>query len=150
MAEDGPLRRREHRPDFDTPSTPITGRFNGNGDGIPHDQQQQTGLHLIVPDDEVGHSAAPDIITTNLEAYTSGIKRSKEKDWVEMGARRIGDLWKGGGNFFEGEAKRGLGLGLLSRKNTVKGDGTEDDSDDGGRTRGALARTGQAFKGFVG
>jgi hypothetical protein len=125
-AEDGPLRRREHRPDISTDT--------------------HAGIHLIVPDDEVGSSAAPDVITTNLEAYTSGIKRSKEKDWEQMGAKRIGDLWKG--NIFEHEGKRGLG-GLLSRKGTIRDDATEEDSDDGGRTRGALARTGQAFKGLV-
>jgi hypothetical protein len=84
-AEDGPLRRREHRPDISTDT--------------------HAGIHLIVPDDEVGSSAAPDVITTNLEAYTSGIKRSKEKDWEQMGAKRIGDLWKG--NIFEHEGEKG-------------------------------------------
>ncbi len=40
-------------------------------------------------------SAAPNIITTDLEAYISGILHSRQKDWDAMGARRIAELWSG-------------------------------------------------------
>jgi hypothetical protein len=103
-------------------------------------------LKLITPDSEVGTSAAPDIITTSLEAYTNGIKKSKERDLLEMGAKRIGDLWKGN----VGDEGHKRGFGLLSRKNTIRSEGSEEDSEDVGRGMGALARTGQAFKGLVG
>jgi hypothetical protein len=122
--EDGPLRRREQRPDLSS----STG---------------ESGLKLISPDHDVGNSAPPDVITTNLEAYTNGIKKSREKDWIEMGAKKIGDLWKGNLGV---EEKKGFGV---FRKGTIKEEGTEEDSDDGGRTRGALAKTGKAFKGLV-
>ena len=103
-------------------------------------------MRLITPDANLGSTAGPDVITTNLEAYTNGIKSMKEKTWDDLGARRIGNLWKG--NLGEQEGKRGFG-GLISRKNTIKDDGTEDDSDDPGKGKGAFARTGQAFKGLV-
>lgn len=124
-AEEGPLRRREYRPDLF--ASPL-----GGG-----------GMGLITPDADLGGIAPPDILTTNLDAYTKGIQRTKEKDWVLLGARRIGDLWKG--TLFEHEGKRGLG-GLLNRKSTVRDGGTDDSSDEGSKARGAF----QAIKGLVG
>jgi hypothetical protein len=108
-------------------------------------------MKLITPDSDIGSIAGPDVITTNLEAYTNGIKSMKEKTWEDMGAKKIGNLWKGKVNSGVGEyeGKRGFG-GLISRKNTIKDDGTEEDSDDHGKGKGAFARTGQAFKGLVG
>jgi hypothetical protein len=123
--EDGPLRRRELRPDYSMTSS-------------------ESGLKLITPDNEVIPSAPPDVITTNLEAYTNGIKKSKEKDWIEMGAKRIGDLWKG--NLGGEENKKGRGV---FRRGTIREEGTEEDSDDNTGARGALVKTGKAFKGLV-
>ena len=122
--EDGPLRRRELRPDYSLASS-------------------ESGLKLITPDNEVIPSAPPDVITTNLEAYTNGIKKSKEKDWTEMGAKRIGDLWKGNLGV---EEKKGRGV---FRRGTIREEGTEEDSDDNTGARGALVKTGKAFKGLV-
>lgn len=134
-AEDGPLRRRELRPDLSSSSS----------------SSSPSGMSLITPDHELLSSgnglAPPDAILTNLEIYTKGIMRTKDKDWALIGARRIGELWKG--SLFEQESKRGLG-GLLGRKPTVREASSEDESDEGGRTKGALARTGQAFKDLVG
>lgn len=124
-AEDGPLRRREYRPDLS--SSPL-----GGG-----------GMGLITPDADLGGIAPPDVLTTNLDAYTKCILRTKEKDWTVLGAKRVGDLWKG--TLFEHEGRRGLG-GLLGRKGTVREGGTDDSSDEGGKTRGAF----QAIKGLVG
>ena len=101
-------------------------------------------MKLITPDHEVGSTAPPDVITTNLEAYTNGIKKCREKDWIDMGAKKIGDLWKGNLGV-GGEEKRTFGV---FRKGTIREEGTEEDSEDGG-ARGVLGKTGKAFKGLV-
>lgn len=130
LAEDGPLRRRELRPDLSASTSADKG----------------SGRSLIVMGD-LGGVTPPDVITDDLELYTRTVMRTKEKDQNLLGARRVGDLWRGA--IFEMEGKRGLG-GFLGRKNTVKDGGTDEDSDEGGRPMRGLARTGQAIKGLVG
>ncbi|BEI81264.1 hypothetical protein CcaverHIS002_0204240 [Cutaneotrichosporon cavernicola] len=56
-------------------------------------REEDSGISMIVP--SVGGAAAPDVITSDLEAYVKGVLKSREKDWDVMGARRIADLWSG-------------------------------------------------------
>lgn len=128
--EDGPLRKREAHPDLSI----------DNGD-------KHSGVGLITSDTDFAGSAPPDVIMTDLDLYTRSVMKSREKDQVFMGAKRIGDLWRG--QLFEQEGKRGLG-GLLHRKGTIKDADTDDSSDEGGKGKGVIARTGQAMKGLVG
>lgn len=134
-AEDGPLRRREHRPEFRTDS--------GDSD---------TGMGMIIPHGDVGPVAPPDVITTDLEAYIKGILKSREKDWAIMGARRVAQLWNG--HMFEQEGKR-RHLGGILRRRTASRDVLDDDADDSAHARGRglkgmTAKTGQAIKGGFG
>lgn len=132
--EDGPLQRRELHPDLSI----------GIGTGI--DDKYTSGIGLITSDTDFGGSAPPDVIMTDLEMYTRSIMKSREKDQVYMGAKRIGDLWKG--HIFEQEGKRRFG-GVF-RSGTIPEGGTDEDTDDGGKSMGPIARTGQAIKGLVG
>jgi hypothetical protein len=56
-------------------------------------RDEDSGLSMIVP--SVGGAAAPDVITSDLEAYVKGVLKSREKDWDIMGARRVAELWSG-------------------------------------------------------
>ncbi|WVR04726.1 hypothetical protein IAU60_001737 [Kwoniella sp. DSM 27419] len=78
-ADDTPLRKREHHL-----------RFRGM-----EEDNDDSGVVMIIPEGEVGAVAPPDVITTDLEAYIKGILRSREKDWDLIGARRIAELWNG-------------------------------------------------------
>lgn len=131
--EDGPLSRREARPDLSI----------GTGAGP---SSRDSGVGLITSDTDFGGSAPPDVITCDLDMYTRSVMKSRDKDQVLMGAKRIGDLWKG--RIFEQEGKRRFG-GVF-RSGTIREDATDEDTDDGGRSMGPIARTGQVFKGLVG
>ncbi|KAL7419395.1 hypothetical protein Q5752_006233 [Cryptotrichosporon argae] len=132
-ADDTPLRKREHlrRHDVET-------------------RDYASGLELIVADADVGVVAPPDIITTDLEAYTRGVLKSKEKEWDVMGARRIAALWSGhpgGGLHLHGQGFRTRRLEALGRRRPT----VIDEDDDGeGRARhafkGMTAKTGQALR----
>lgn len=102
--EDTPLRMREHH----------HAHFR---DDIP-DEQFGSGVGLITADDQVGSSAAPNIITTDLEAYISGILHSRQKDWDAMGARRIAELWSGRVGT-DGQNPRRTGSRQVSRSGTL-------------------------------
>lgn len=75
----------------------------GNDDATPARKREQHirfkgrdeegGLGMI--EAAVGSAAAPDVITSDLEAYVKGMVKSREKDWDVMGARRVADLWSG-------------------------------------------------------
>lgn len=75
----------------------------GNDDSTPARKREQhirfkgreedCGLGIIEP--SVGGAAAPDAITSDLEAYVKGVLKSREKDWDVMGARRVAELWNG-------------------------------------------------------
>lgn len=130
--EDSSLRRREHHLRHK-----------------PDDGDSDNGVGMIIAEGDVGPVAPPDVITTDLEPYTKGILKSREKDWDVMGARRIAELWNG--NVAE-HGRKSLDRGLL-RKRTVSKD-TMDDGEDSHGARGTFervtARTGQAFKGGFG
>lgn len=132
--EDTPLRKREHH------------HFRTRPEELPSD----SGFNLIVPAGEAGVYAPPDIITSDLEAYTRGILKSREKDWDVMGARRIGALWSGQTELGKSKSHRRLNGGVLRKKTH------EPEADDGdeGSTRGALGKisekTGLAIKGGLG
>lgn len=136
--EDGPLGKREAHPDLSI----------GVGvAGAGTDGKSSSGVGLITSDTDFANSAPPDVIMTDLVMYTRTIMKSKEKDQILMGAKRIGDLWKG--HVFEQEKKRHFGDSLW-RSGTIREDATDEDTDDGAKAVGALARTGQALKGLVG
>jgi hypothetical protein len=105
-------------------------------------------MSLIVPDEEVGSSASPDIITTNLDAYIKGVAKIREKEWDTIGSRRIGELWNG--KIWEGEGKK-RHLNLLGRRSGSKS-ATVDNYDENEGERGKkplkdiTARTGQVIK----
>jgi hypothetical protein len=140
-AEDTPLRKREHHAHF-----------------LDHASDDESGVGLIIPDEEVGSFASPNAITTNLEAYISGVLKSREKDWDTVGARRVAQLWNG---HVVSDALKKQRSGKLRhdvrplRKRTTSRDvgvETADGSDTGGGgARGALkemtVRTGQVLKG---
>lgn len=108
---------------------------------------------MIIPEGEVGPVAPPDVITSDLEAYTRGILKSREKDWDIMGARRIGQLWSGtAGGDGEGRRFGRLERNVLRRGKTQSRDGTLDDGDEMGMGKAAfegIKRTGQVLKGVV-
>lgn len=96
---------------------------------------------MIIPEGQVGSVAPPDIITSDLEAYTKGILKSRQKDWDVMGARRVAGLWNGQIVDY-GRGNRGQVL----KKGSVR----EEDGEEMGAAKGALAWTGQALKGGFG
>jgi len=108
---------------------------------------------MIIPEGEAGPVAPPDVMTSDLEAYTRGILKSREKDWDIMGARRIAGLWNGQVDLGKRRGSRHGSLGKgdkgILRK---KASSVYDEGDNG--TRGAFervtARTGQAIKGGFG
>ncbi|EIW71183.1 hypothetical protein TREMEDRAFT_71084 [Tremella mesenterica DSM 1558] len=129
--DDLSLRRREHRV------------------RSPDDDERLGGMQLIVPEGQVGHSAPPDVITTDLEAYTRSLIKTKEKDWGLLGARRIAELWNG--SFTEHDHKKRNGFDRVFRQRQASKLISDDDGEtSGGGTRGALKglsnRTGQAIK----
>jgi hypothetical protein len=135
-AEDTPLRKREHH------LQPKTA--DGEGD---------TGVGLIHPEGNVGPVAPPDVITADLEAYTKGILKSREKDWDVMGARRVANLWHG--SVAEHGEAGSRSRGILRKRPTRDLLANEEAEDNAGHgARGAFervtARTGQALKGGFG
>ena len=133
--EDTPLRKREHH---------LRNRLE--------DGSSDSGLALIVPAGEIGTFAPPDVMTSDLEAYTKGILKTREKDWDLMGARRIAALWSGLTDSHTGRSSR-RHTGVL-RKRSQSAD-TETATEEGG-AKGAFGKmttkTGQAIKdglGFV-
>lgn len=131
--EDGPLKNREAHPDLTI--------------GIGTDEKHPSGAGLITPITDYAGSAPPDVIMTDLEMYTRSIMKSRDKDQIAMGAKRIGDLWKG--HLFEQEGKRRFG-GVF-RSGTIREGATDEETDDGAKTMmGPIARTGQKLKGIVG
>ena len=138
-AEDTPLRKREHHL-----------RFRAD-DGTDSD----SGVGLIVPQGEIGPVAPPDVITTDLDAYTKGILKSREKDWDVMGARRIGALWSGQVDLRHKRSFGRLDRNVLRRRQTSLDAGREDGLDDAqGGARATFekmtSKTGQAIKGGLG
>lgn len=99
--DDTPLRKREHHH--------LRNRLE--------DGSSESGFGLIVPAGEVGVYAPPDVMTSDLEAYTKGILKSREKDWDVMGARRIGALWSGQTELRYRRSHRGLNGRVLRRRN---------------------------------
>lgn len=130
-----PLRKREQHL-----------RFRGEGD-------EECGLGLIVPDSQVGPAAAPDVITSDLDAYTKGILKTREKDWDTMGARRIADIWSGA-LVQEGEGGRHYSrLRAFTRRGRAARSESEEEAAPGaiGATfKGMTTRTGAALKGGFG
>lgn len=136
MTEDStPLRKREQHL-----------RFSGDRD--------DSGVEMIIPEAEVGPVAAPDVITTGLEAYIKGVLRSREKDWDVMGARHVAELWNG--TIAEcGSGRAQPRLRVFTRKSRVPmrdlRDEDEEDSSVGGRMgtiRGVSTRAGAKLKGL--
>ncbi|ORY30331.1 hypothetical protein BCR39DRAFT_564873 [Naematelia encephala] len=139
-AEDTPLRKREHHLRF-------------SRDSLPEDSDNESGVGLIVPEGQVGPVAPPDVITTDLEAYTKGILKSREKDWDVMGARRVAELWNGHTAENFGSAKRSHSRGMLRRRTASHDPVGNDDASDGSGPKGAfekIARTGHALRGGFG
>ena len=126
--DDTPLRKREHH---------LRNRME--------DGSHDSGLNLVVPIGQVGSTAPPDIITSDLEAYTKGILKTRERDLDIMGARRISSLWSGAN---DSHAKGFRGKGVLRRRHD-----SIDETDEGGRM-GPLGKigekTGLAIKGGLG
>jgi hypothetical protein len=140
-AEDTPLRKREHHALF-----------------LGVETDDQSGVGLIIPDEFIGPVASPNAITTSLEAYISGILKSREKDWDTVGARRIAEVWNGrvvsDGLRRKKSGKLNKHEGAALRKGTMLREFGADDGDDsatGGGARGAFkemtTRTGQVLKG---
>jgi hypothetical protein len=131
--EDTPLRKREHH---------LRARLE--------DGSSDSGLGLIVPAGEVGVYAPPDVITSDLEAYTKGILKSREKDLDVMGARRIAALWSGQTDLTHRRSQRRLNGGVLRRRTE-----TIDEIGDGEHgPRGTFGKmtavTGNAIRGGLG
>lgn len=128
--EDTPLRKREHHH--------LRNRLE--------DGSSDSGFNLVVPAGEVGSTAPPDVITSDLEAYTRGILKTREKDWDLMGARRIAALWSG--HDTNGRHHRRLNTGVLRRRHESV-DETEEAA-----SKGPLGKigekTGLAIKGGLG
>lgn len=80
------------------------------------DGSSDSGFGLVVPVGEVGAYAPPDVMTADLEAYTKGILKSREKDWDVMGARRIAALWSGQTELRYKQSHRGLNGRVLRRR----------------------------------
>jgi hypothetical protein len=111
------------------------------------DEDIESGIKMIIPEGEAGPVAAPDIITSDLEAYAKGILKSREKDWDVMGARRIAGLWSGQVDLGKRRGKGSVGKADKGRLRKRTSSGVQEDD---GATRGAFervtARTGQAIK----
>ena len=137
IAEDTPLRQREHH-------------LQHRGE----EAESDTGVGMIIPEGELGSVAPPDVITTDLEAYTRGILKSREKDWDVMGARRVAEVWNG--QMAEGMHRARFGRAAMRKRTASRDMGKDEDMDDsvGGGARGAFekmtAKTGQALKGGFG
>jgi len=133
--EDTPLRKREHH---------LRNRLE--------DGSNDSGLALVVPPGEIGSFAPPDVMTSDLEAYTKGILKTREKDWDLMGVRRIAALWSGQADLRAGRTSR-RHAGVLSRRRQSADTG--DTTEEGGAKAAfgkMTTKTGQAIKdglGFV-
>jgi hypothetical protein len=127
--DDTPLRKREHH----------------HGRNRLDESASDSGLNLIVPEGQIGSVAPPDVVTSDLEAYTKGILKSREKDWDVMGARRMGALWSGQTELRYRRSHKGLNGRVLRRRQ----ESVEDEE-----PRGAFEKmtsiTGQAIKGGLG
>ena len=139
--EDRPLRKREHH---------LRHRIE--------DGETETGVGMIVPEGEIGPVAPPDVVTTDLEAYTKGIINSREKDWDVIGARRVAELWNGSLAEQAGaRPQRRMDRGLLGRRMVSRELESLEEGEDSHVAHGAkgafervTARTGQALKGGFG
>lgn len=117
------------------------------------DDGDESGIGLIVPEGGGGGVAAPDTITTDLEAYRKLLEKSREKEWDVMGARRIAELMAGHladrGPERDGSRHHGR---LLAFRRLVP----QDDEEEGvgaaaiGAFKGMTTRTGNALKGGFG
>jgi hypothetical protein len=136
-AEDTPIRKREHH---------LYYTHNNQSSRSIVDEQPESGIKMIIPEGEVGPVAPPDVITSDLDAYTKGILKSREKDWDVMGARRIAGLWNGQVDLGR---RKGGEKGTL-RKKTGSGVYDEGESVGRGAFERVTARTGQAIKGGFG
>jgi len=91
-------------------------------------------------------------MTSDLEAYTKGILKTREKDWDLMGARRIAALWSGQAELRTDRARR-RHTGVLRRREASVD--TETATEEGGAKAAfgkMTTKTGQAIKdglGFV-
>ncbi|GMK54371.1 hypothetical protein CspeluHIS016_0109570 [Cutaneotrichosporon spelunceum] len=87
-------------------------------------REEDSGVSMIVRSD--GSATAPDVITSDLDAYVKGVLKSREKDWDIMGARRIAVLWSG--RVAEIDGSRGHSrLRVFSRRSNQ---GVADEEDD--------------------
>lgn len=89
-------------------------------------------------------------MTSDLEAYTKGILKSREKDWDVMGARRIASLWSGQTDLNHRRSHRRMNGGVLRRRTE-----TVDEAGDGEHgPKGAFGKmtavTGNAIRGGLG
>jgi hypothetical protein len=140
-ADDGttPLRKREQHK-----------HFHGS-----HDSESGVGMIVTYTKPE---PAAPDVITTDLEAYRKLIMQSREREWDAMGARRVAELWSGvtakhGPD--HGNRQHGR-LQAFRRRVTKNKDDKDAETDDDtppsaiGAFKGMRDRTGAAIKGGFG
>lgn len=89
-------------------------------------REEDCGVGMIMPEGTVGTAAAPDVITSDLEAYVKGVLKSREKDWDVMGARHIAELWSG--RVAEGgEGRQQSRLRVFSRRSQQPVADTDDD-----------------------
>jgi hypothetical protein len=131
--EDTPLRKREHH---------LRNRLE--------DGSSESGVTLVVPAGEIGSSAPPDIMTSDLEAYTKGILKTREKDWDTMGARRIAALWSGQADGRSRRASR-RHTGVLRRRDPSVDTETATEENGAKAAFGKMTTmTGQAIKGGLG
>lgn len=157
-AEEAPVRKREHHLRFrhdngshEAQDAIRRGSHSTNG-------EPESGLGMIIQPGEITSVAPPDIITSDLEAYTKGILKSREKDWDVMGARRIAGLWSGHFDKLRyKQSQRRLdksGVWRSSRQSTMDGqmiaEGSHDEAQGASGARGALGKAGQALKGGFG
>ena len=155
MHDDVPLHKREHHLRFKNSADASHNHGHDHGNGADASPIGSGGVALITSD--VGHVAPPDVITTDLDAYSRGLHKTKDKDLAILGARRVADLWSG--HFIEEGAKKRHKLEkVFYKQRQASRLVSEDDGEtSGGGPRGALKgignRTGQAIKGvsnFVG
>ena len=114
------------------------------------------GMSLIVSKEDMKEhkgEAPPDVITSDLAAYTKAILGTREKDLNVMGAGRLARLWSGR----VGEPLRpSRRLDRLRMRSTSKEPESSDNPEANGHanTLGALskvtAKTGQVLKGGLG
>jgi hypothetical protein len=134
-----PLRKREQHK-----------RFRG-------DEDDDSGIGMIVPDGNGNTVAAPDVITTDLEAYRKLSEKAREKEWDTMGARRVAELWSGAtaDKGPEGDVGRHHGRLQAFRRRVTQTNGIDTDDDNSpssaiGAFKGMRDRTGAALKGGFG